>query len=48
MQQDPAFVARRAQVLQTACDRIGQMFDQVAALVGNPPPDRLGKADVTS
>ncbi|ETD85004.1 polysaccharide pyruvyl transferase family protein [Rhodobacter capsulatus] len=48
LQQDPAFAARRAQVLQTACDRIGQMFDQVAALVGNPPPGRLGKADVTS
>ncbi|TKD14568.1 polysaccharide pyruvyl transferase family protein [Rhodobacter capsulatus] len=37
-QKDPAFMARRDQQLLSACDRIGQMFDQVAALVVDTPP----------
>ena len=43
LQQDPAFIARRERALHAACDRIGRMFDQVAALVVDAPPRAAGQ-----
>lgn len=37
IQKTPAFTARRDLVLKSACHQIDQMFDQVGALVGQPP-----------